>query len=354
MSSKMRAFVMKGIGKVGIMEKEIPTPGPNDAIIKTTTALVCTSDVHTVAGAIGDRKNLTLGHEACGIVHEVGEAVTMIKPGDRVVVGAITPCYKCVNCVRGFTSQCKEMLGGWKYANIKDGIFADYFHVNDADSNLAIIPDDVSDEAACYVTDMISTGFKGAENADIPLGGTAAVFGLGAVGLMGVVGCRLQGAAVVIGVDNDPKRLELAKEYGADIVINFDETDAVEEIKTLTEGFGVDASLEAVGAQITFENCIKATRPGGTIANMGYHGSGEYIKIPRAEWGVGMSDKTIKTQLCPGGKVRMRRMLRLLRNGRVDPTKMTTHRFTFAEIEDAYQLMASKEDNVIKPLVSFT
>ncbi len=353
MSSKMRAFVMKGIGKVGIMEKEIPTPGPNDAIIKTTTALVCTSDVHTVAGAIGDRKNLTLGHEACGIVHEVGEAVTMIKPGDRVVVGAITPCYKCVNCVRGFTSQCKEMLGGWKYANIKDGIFADYFHVNDADSNLAIIPDDVSDEAACYVTDMISTGFKGAENADIPLGGTAAVFGLGAVGLMGVVGCRLQGAAVVIGVDNDPKRLELAKEYGADIVINFNETDAVEEIKTLTEGFGVDASLEAVGAQITFENCIKATRPGGTIANMGYHGSGEYIKIPRAEWGVGMSDKTIKTQLCPGGKVRMRRMLRLLRNGRVDPTKMTTHRFTFAEIEDAYQLMASKEDNVIKPLVSF-
>ncbi len=353
MSSKMRAFVMKGIGRVGVMEKDIPTPGPNDAIVKTTTALVCTSDVHTVAGAIGDRKDLTLGHEACGIVHEVGEAVTMIKPGDRVVVGAITPCYKCVNCVRGFTSQCKEMLGGWKYANIKDGIFADYFHVNDADSNLATIPKDVSDEAACYVTDMMSTGFKGAENANIPLGGTAAVFGLGAVGLMGVVGCRLLGAAVVIGVDNEPARLALAKEYGADIIINFDEVDAVKEIRRLTEGFGVDAALEAVGAQITFENCVKATRPGGTIANMGYHGSGDYIKIPRTEWGVGMSDKTIKTQLCPGGKVRMRRMLRLLRNGRVDPTKMTTHRFTFAEIEDAYRLMASKEDNVIKPLVSF-
>ncbi len=353
MSGKMRAFVMKKVGEVGIMEKDIPVAGPNDVIVKTTHALVCTSDVHTVSGAIGDRNNLTLGHEGCGVVHEIGEAVTSVKKGDRVVVGAITPCYKCVNCVRGFTSQCKEMLGGWKYANIKDGCFADYFHVNDADSNLATIPDDVTDEAACYVTDMMSTGFKGAENANIPLGGTAAVFGLGPVGLMGIVGCRLLGAAVVIGIDNVPVRLEMAKEYGADIVINFNEVDAVEEIKKLTEGFGVDASLEAVGAQITFENCIKATRPGGTIANMGYHGSGDYVNIPRLDWGVGMSDKTIKTQLCPGGKVRMRRLLRLLRNGRVDPTKMTTHRFGFDQIEKAFHMMANKEDNIIKPLVSF-
>ncbi|PIE56516.1 MAG: alcohol dehydrogenase [Desulfobulbus propionicus] len=349
----MRAFVMKRIGEVGIMEKDIPVPGPNDAILKTTHALVCTSDVHTVGGAIGDRTNLTLGHEACGIVDKVGDAVVSFKPGDRVVVGAITPCYKCVNCVRGFTSQCTEALGGWKYANIKDGCFADYFHVNDADANLAKIPADVTDEQACYVTDMMSTGFKGAENANIPLGGTAAVFGLGPVGLMGVVGCRLKGAAVVIAVDNNPQRLELAKEYGADILINFNEVDAVEEIKRLTEGFGVDAALEAVGAQITFENCVKATRPGGTIANMGYHGHGDYINIPRLDWGVGMADKTIKTQLCPGGRVRLRRLLRLLRNGRVDPTKMTTHRFHFNEIEKAYHMMASKEDNIIKPLISF-
>lgn len=353
MAGKMKAFVMKKIGEVGIMEKDIPVPGPNDAVIKTTHGLVCTSDIHTVSGAIGERTNLTLGHEACGIVDKVGVAVSTFKPGDRVTVGAITPCFKCVNCQRGFTSQCQEPLGGWKFANIKDGCFAEYFHVNDADANLALIPDEVSDEAACYATDMISTGLKGAENGDIVLGGSAAVFGLGPVGQMGIVGCRLKGAALVIGVDNVPSRLQMAKEYGADVVINFNETDAIKEIMNLTEGMGVDTALEAVGAQIPFENCIRATRPGGTIANMGYHGQGDWIKIPRLEWGVGMADKTIKTQLCPGGKVRMRRILRLLKNGRIDPTKMTSHRFTFDQIETAFRMMKTKEDNMFKPLISF-
>ena len=353
MAGMMTAFVMKRIGEVGVMEKPIPEPGPNDAVVKTTVALVCTSDVHTVKGAIGERTDITLGHEACGIVYKLGSEVTGFKEGDRVVVSAITPCYICHNCQRGFTSQCTQPLGGLKFANIKDGNLAEYFHVNDAVSNLAPIPDDVSDEAAVYATDMMSTGFKGAENADIVMGGTAAVFGLGPVGLMAVVGARLLGAGLVIGVDSVPQRMDLAKEYGADVVVDLSKTDPVEAIMNLTHGEGVDSAMEAVGAQASLEGCIKVTRPGGTISNIGYHGEGEYLKIPRVEWGVGMAEKTIRTLLCPGGSERMSRMLRLIRTKRVDPTKMTTHRFKFDDIEKAFRMMDTKEDNIIKPLIRF-
>jgi threonine dehydrogenase-like Zn-dependent dehydrogenase len=353
MSKTMKAFVMKKIGEVGFVEKPVPEPGPNDAIIKTTKALVCTSDAHTVAGAIGERDNLTLGHEAVGIVYKVGSAVKSVKEGDRVAVAAITPCYKCENCQRGFTSQCETLLGGWKFSNIKDGVFAEYFHVNDAEANLAKIPDAVSDEAAVYITDMMSTGFMGAEHANIPIGGSVAIFAQGPVGLMATAGAKLLGAGLIIAVESVPARKELSKKYGADIVIDFKETDPVKAIMEITGNEGVDAAIESLGSQKTFEDCIKVTRPGGTISNIGYHGEGEYLKIPRMDWGVGMSDKTIKTGLCPGGKERMKRLLRLLENNRIDPTLMTTHTFKFDEVDKAFRLMQTKEDGVIKPLIDF-
>src|SRR6266516_4243230 len=154
---------MRAIGQVGFSEKPIPRPGPNDAIIKTTKALICTSDAHTIHGAIGPRENLTLGHEAVGIVQEVGSEVRDFKPGDRVLVGAITPDWGDVASQAGHSSQSTQPLGGWKFANIKDGVFAEYFHVNEADANLAPIPKSVPDEKAVYTSDMMSTGFIGAE-----------------------------------------------------------------------------------------------------------------------------------------------------------------------------------------------
>ncbi|MDX9858049.1 MAG: NAD(P)-dependent alcohol dehydrogenase [candidate division Zixibacteria bacterium] len=349
----MKCFVMQGIGKVGFAEKPIPKAGPNDAIVRTTHALVCTSDVHTVKGAIGDRHNLTLGHEAVGIVHEVGSEVHSFKNGDLVAVNAITPCYKCENCLRGYPSQCTQMLGGWKFANIKDGTFAEYFHVNDAEANLALIPKGVPPEIAVYATDMMSTGFMGSEQANIPLGGTVAIFALGPVGMMAAVGAKLLGAGLIIGVDGVQSRLDLARKLAVDIPVNFKEGDPVKKILELTGGLGVDSAVECLGSQITFESCVKATRPGGTISVCGYFGEGDYVKIPRTEWGVGMSDKTIRTGLCPGGRVRMDRLLRLLETKKVDPSLLTTHRFTFDEVDKAFNLMASKEDGIIKPLVTF-
>jgi threonine dehydrogenase-like Zn-dependent dehydrogenase len=270
-----------------------------------------------------------------------------------VAVNAITPCFQCENCIRGCTSQCTEILGGWKFANVKDGVFADYFHVNSAEGNLARIPDSVPDEQAVYTCDMMSTGFAGAENAEIPMGGTVAVFAQGPVGLMATAGARLQGAGLVIAVETIPHRKELARHFGADEVVDFDEVDPVEAILELTDGQGVDSSIEALGAQATFEMCIEATRPGGTISNIGYHGEGEYVKIPRQAWGVGMSDKKIRTALCPGGKVRMRRLLRMLETGRLDPTPMTTNTFAFGDLEQAFDMMSTKEDGIIKPMIEF-
>ncbi len=349
----MRAFVMKRIGEVGVMEKPVPTPGPNDAIVRTTAALICTSDSHTVRGAIGPRENLTLGHESVGVIAALGDAVTGLRIGQRVAVNAITPCYVCENCLRGFTSQCTESLGGWKFANVKDGAMAEYFHVNQAVANLAPIPDSVPDEAAVYTCDMMSTGFMAAEHAQIPLGGTVAVFAAGPVGLMAIQGAKLLGAGWVAAVESVPRRQELARRFGADEVIDFTRGDPVATIRERTGGAGVDAAIEALGSEATFMNCVRATRPGGTISNVGYHGEGDYVRIPRLDWGVGMNDKTIRTGLCPGGRERMSRLLRFLASGRLDPTVMTTHRFAFSEIETAFRMMDRKEDGIIKPLIRF-
>ena len=349
----MRAFVMKGIGKVGFADKPIPTPGPTDAIVKTTKALICTSDVHTVNGAIGPRDNLTLGHEAVGRVHQVGAAVKRFKPGDHVLVGAITPEWGDAASQAGHSSQSGGALGGWKFANIKDGVFAEYFHVNEADANMAHIPAAVADDSAVYCCDMISTGLMAAENANIPPGGTVAVFALGPVGLMAVAGARMLGAGLIIGVDSVPRRQELARSYGADMTVDFEKEDAVARIMDLTGGEGVDSAIEALGGDLSFQNAIRVTKPGGTISNAGYHGKGEFVHIPRMEWGVGMAEKTIRTGLCPGGRLRMERLLRLIQGGRVDPTRLTTHTFRFDELERAFEMMERKLDGIIKPLILF-
>jgi threonine dehydrogenase-like Zn-dependent dehydrogenase len=353
MGEKMKAFVMKRIGEVGVMEKPIPEPGPNDAVIRTTAALICTSDAHTVAGAIGERHDITLGHEAVGVIHRLGSAVRGFKEGDRVAVNAITPCTQCENCLRGYTSQCTQALGGWKFANVKDGNMAEYFHVNAALANLAPIPGELPDEKAVYCADMLSTGFMGAEHAAIPIGGSVAIFAQGPVGLMATVGARLLGAGLVIGVENVPERQKLARHFGADEIVDFTKQDPVAAIMDLTGGQGVDSAIEALGSEETLINCVKATRPGGTISNIGYHGHGDFVRIPRLDWGVGMSDKTIRTGLCPGGAERMKRLMRLIVAGRVDPTPMTTHRFTFAQIEKAFRMMQTKEGGIIKPLITF-
>ena len=348
----MRAFAFLGQGRVGIIDKPVPEPGPLDAVVRTTAALICTSDVHTVAGGIPLPEGRVLGHESVGIVHRVGSDVRRFKEGDRVAVGAATPCGCCDGCQRGFPAQCGGMLGAYKFTAQKDGSLAEYFHVNDADYNLALIPAGLSDEQALYTTDMMSTGFAGAERAAIPMGGSVAIFAQGPVGLCATIGAKLRGAGLIIAVESRPERAALARRFGADVVIDPFAEDPVRRIFELT-GDGVDSAIEALGHPSTFEACVKATRPGGVIANVSYHEAGTPLTIPLPEFGLGMSDKAIHAVLCVGGRVRTQRLLQLIETGKVDPTPMTTHRFGFGEVEQAFRLMATKGDGIVKPLIRF-
>jgi isopropanol dehydrogenase (NADP+) len=247
------------------------------------------------------------------------------------------------------------MLGGIKFEIQREGNLAEYFFVNDANYNLTPIPASLTDEQAVYTTDMLTTGLAGAENAEIPPGGTVAVFAQGPVGLCATMMARLLGAGLVIAVESKPDRKALAKKVGADVVVDPTHGDVAEQIRQLTGGEGVDSAIEALGHPVTFANCLKATRPGGVISNIGFHGEeGATLSISLPEFGFGMGDKKIRTALCPGGRERMSRLLRLLETGKVDPTPLTTHRFPFAQVERAFHMMETKEDNIIKPLITFS
>lgn len=352
--STMKAFVMPEVGRTEVVEKPIPDPGLDEVIVKTTHALICTSDVHTVAGALPVAAGVTLGHEAIGVVHAIGSNVTGFTEGQRVAVNAITPCYKCRYCQAGYTSQCGGPLGGYQYTAQRDGNMAEYFMVPNAMANLAPIPDDVSSEAAVYACDMLSTGFMGAEHCYLRLGDSVAIFAQGAVGLSATIGATLLGAARIFAVESIPKRQQLARTFGATDIIDFSEGDAVEQILDATDGEGVDAAIEAFGFPQTWEACLRVTKAGGRVSNIGYHGENPNpLQVPLDAFGLGMADKSIHSGLCPGGNDRMQRLFALIATKRFDPTLMTTHTFSFDQVGEAFRVMKSREDGIIKPLVVF-
>ncbi|MBV9819742.1 MAG: NAD(P)-dependent alcohol dehydrogenase [Solirubrobacterales bacterium] len=353
-TTTMKSFVFDGLNKVAVVDREVPRPGPNDAVVKTTAALICTSDIHTVRGALPVEHGRALGHEAVGVVHELGSAVEGFEVGQRVLSAATTPCLQCHPCQRGYTSQCQGALGAYKFTVQRDGNMAEYFLVNDAVGNLTAIPDDVADEQAVYAPDMLTTGFAGAEHAELEIGDTVVVFAQGAVGLCATMGCKLRGAGLIITVESIPRRQELSRRFGADIVVDHTAGDTVGQIMELTGGEGVDAAIEAFGFPQTWEAALYVTKPGGRVSNIGYHGEvAEPLKVPLDAFGLGMADKQIWGGLCPGGSERMHRLLRLLQSGKIDPTPMTTHEFGFHEIEKAFRMMENKEDGMIKPLIRF-
>lgn len=349
----MKGFAMKKIGEIGWVEKEIPKLGARDALVRPTALSPCTSDVHTVwAGAIGDRRDMILGHEAVGIVEEVGPEVKYFKPGDRVVIPAITPDWDSLEAQAGYSMHSGGMLSGWKFSNFKDGVFAEYFHVNDADGNMAILPESVSDAAGVMLCDMMPTGFHGVELADIQFGDKVLVIGIGPVGLMAVAGAALRGASDIYAVGTRPNCIAVAKEYGATHIISYKNGPIEDQVLELTDGKGVDRVVIAGGNVDTFASAIKALKPGGKIGNVNYLGEGDYVKIPRVEWGCGMGHKQIAAGLMPGGRLRMEKLLSLVDAGRIDPEKLITHRFHgFEHVEEALLMMKDKPADLIKPVV---
>ena len=349
----MKGYAMLGIGKTGWIEKEAPKCGPMDAIVKPIAVSPCTSDVHTVwEGALGERANMILGHEAVGEVVEVGALVRDFRPGDRVIVPAITPDWNSLEAQAGYSMHSGGMLAGWKFSNFKDGVFGEYFHVNDADGNLAILPDDIDPAAAVMLSDMVPTGVHGVELADVQFGDSVCVVGIGPVGLMSVAAAALRGASHLYAVGSRPNCAKIAREYGATDIINYREGDIVEQILDKTHGKGVDRVVIAGGDNDTFAQAIRMLKPGGRIGNVNYLGSGDTVSIPRVEWGCGMGHKSIAGGLMPGGRLRMEKLASLLSTGRLDTSKLLTHRFQgFEHIEEALMLMKDKPRDLIKPVV---
>ena len=349
----MRAHVFHGVGRTGIEAVPIPKPGAGEALVRVTLTTICGTDLHIVRGEYPVKPGLVIGHEPVGVIEQLGTGVTGYHVGERVLIGAITPCGQCRACLSGHLSQCGkgegyEALGGWRFGNTINGAQAEYLIVPAAQANLAKIPDALSDEQVVLLADIASTGISGAESAKVGIGDTVAVFAQGPIGLCATAGAKLMGAAMVIGIDRNPRRLEVAKRMGADVVLDPGEVDVIAEIRRLSGG-GVDVAIEALGLQTTFETALRVLRPGGTLSSLGVY-SGK-LEIPYEAFAAGIGDHRIVTTLCPGGKERMRRLMELVRHGRLDLTPLLTHRVSLDHIAEGYRIFGEPRDGVLKVAV---
>jgi threonine dehydrogenase-like Zn-dependent dehydrogenase len=263
-----------------------------------------------------------------------------------VIVGAITPCGQCFYCLNGNHSQCGGGLGGWRFGNTINGAWAEYLRVPDARANLAPIPQGLTDEDVLLCPDIFSTGLSGAESGRVRVGDAVVVFAQGPIGLCATVGAKLKGAALIIGVDSNAQRLDVARRLGANVTLNTKDGDPVPEIKRLTGGRGADVAIEALGRQETFENALRSIRPGGTLSSLGVY-SGKLV-APYDAFYAGLGDQKIVTTLCPGGHERMRRLMAMVEHRRVDLTPLVTHKFRLDQIHEAYELFSHQQDNVLK------
>ena len=353
----MKAAVFAEPGRIVLEDKPIPEVGPLDALIRVTTTTICGTDVHILKGEYPVARGLTVGHEPVGVIEKLGSAVRGYREGQRVIAGAITPSGHSNACLCGRHSQDGPdaphgwaPLGGWRLGNTIDGCQAEYVLIPDAMTNLAPIPDGLTDEQVLMCPDIMSTGFGGAERGGIRIGDTVAVFAQGPIGLCATAGARLLGASTIIGVDRLHQRLAVARAMGADHVVDASTGDPAEAIMAITGGRGVDVAIEALGTQATFEAALRVLRPGGTLSSLGVYSSD--LTLPLGPFLAGLGDHTIVTTLCPGGKERMRRLMSIVESGRVDLGAMVTHRFRLDDIEAAYELFGHQRDGVLKVAIT--
>jgi len=348
--SVMRANVFHGPDNILVEEVAKPIAGPGEAVIKITLTTICGTDIHILRGEYPVKPGLIIGHEPVGVIEDLGDGVTGYEIGDRVLVGAITPCGQCRACLSAQWAQCGhgdgvEAIGGWRFGNTINGAQAEYLLVPNAQANLAKIPSDLTDEQVVLLADIASTGFSGAESAKIRMGDAVVVFAQGPIGLCATAGAKLIGASFIIAVESDPERIRMSRRMGADVVLDPKQCDVVAEVKRLTSG-GADVAIEALGRQVTFENCLRCLRAGGTLSSLGVY-SGK-LQVPYDAFAAGIGDYKIVTTLCPGGKERMRRLMSMVQSKRFDPTPLLTHEFKLDQIVAAYDLFASRRDGVLK------
>ena len=347
----MKGFAMLSKGKAGWIEKDAPTCGSLDAIIRPTAVAPCSSDTSIINDL--DLPNVILGHESLGIVEEVGELVTKFKPGDRVVVPCCTPDWEEPSLQERGINNAHDT--GWiksfKFMITHDGVFAEHFKVNNANANLVHMPEGVSVEDALMTVDMMSTGFYAAENANIQFGDTVVVFGIGPVGLIAVAAARLPGAGRIFAVGTRPNCVKLAREYGATDIISYKDGDTVKQILDANGG-QVDRAIIAIHDVECMNQALQLVRCNGNISSIACISPTETYSVPAMLFGLGESDITIKNGFCPGGAYRVQKMLELIKYDRVHPGKLLNYTFDgFDKIEEAFWTMANKPRDLVKPIV---
>lgn len=351
----MRGFgIVKPMVSVGWLDKERPQVDDFGAILEPVVVAPCTSDVHN-AFEMGDNPtsyNRILGHEVVGRILEIGSMVKDFSVGDVVLVPAVTPDWKQPNIQDGLPQHSGHLMGGLRLSSYFDGAMAECFFIPDADQNLAVIPEQVSLDSAVMIGDMMTTGFHGAELADVQFGDDVCVMGIGPVGLMAVAGAALRGAANIYAVGTRPGCAKIASTYGATKIISYKDGSVSDQLLELTHGRGVDSVIVAGGNCDTIETSFNATRPGGTIANVNVLADPGGVNLSLMALGFGMSHKKYIGGMCPGGRRRMERLLALVAAGRIDPSLIISHRFDgFDKLPEAFDLMVKKPADLIKPVV---
>jgi alcohol dehydrogenase len=328
----MQAFVYLGPGKKALQEHAKPKIlSPTDAIVKIVKTTICGTDLHILKGDLPScQPGRILGHEGVGVVENVGAGVTTYKAGDRVLISCISACGKCTYCRRLMFSHCTT--GGWILGNTIDGTQAEYVRIPHADNSLYPIPAGADEEALVMLSDILPTGFEcGVLNGKVQPGGTVAIVGSGPIGLAALLTAQFYSPAEIIMIDLDDNRLEVAKRFGATATVNSGDGKAVATVMKLTEGRGVDTAIEAVGTPATFELCAQLVAAGGTIANIGVHGTKVNLHLENL-WDRNIS---ITTRLVDTVSTPM--LLNTLGSHKIDPKLLITHHFKLAQILEAYE-----------------
>ncbi|HVJ98898.1 MAG TPA: zinc-dependent alcohol dehydrogenase family protein [Acidimicrobiia bacterium] len=336
----MKALVYHGPGNKAW--EEVPRPeiiDDTDAIVRVDAVTICGTDLHILKGDVPEvTDGRILGHEAVGTVESVGAGVKNVKPGDRVLVSCITACGTCRFCREGRYGQCLGG-GGWILGHLIDGTQAEYVRVPFADTSTYPVPDGVSDEAVLMVADILPTSYEvGILNGQVEPGDVVAIVGAGPIGLSAVMGARLYSPSHIVAIDLADNRLDAAKQFGADIVVNPGREDAVAIVRELTDGLGADVAIEAVGTPEAFELTVKLARQGGHIANIGVHGKPATLHLEEL-WS---KDVTITTGLVDTYSTPT--FLRLLAGHQLDANKFATHHFTLEQFMEAYEVFANAAD----------
>ncbi|KAM5528551.1 alcohol dehydrogenase [Fusarium oxysporum f. sp. phaseoli] len=330
--STMKALVYRAVNAVSLQDRPIPTlSSPTDAIIKVTKTTICGTDLHIRKGDVATcQPGRVLGHEGVGIVHSTGSFVTRFKKGDRVLISCISSCATCEYCRKGMYSHC--ISGGWILGNTIDGTQAEFVCVPFADSSLYAIPPGADEAALVMLSDIFPTGLEcGVLNGRVQPGGIVAIVGSGPIGLAALVTAQMYSPSKIIVVDMDAKRLEVAKHLGATEIIDSSKENPVASVMAATDGKGCDSVVEAVGIPATFELCQELLAPGGTLANVGVHGTKADLHLQKLwDRNISITTRLVDTVTTP-------MLLKLVGSGKLKPSLLITHHYKFSDMEKAYE-----------------